>query len=114
MSIGSILLLAVGLVVEGIPELTAHAWMILLWLAVVNTAVAFTLWNRSLVRLTAIESAGINNTMLVQIALLAWIFLDEPPGVPGVVGIVLVSIGVFCTQASAATFRPVRARSTVA
>ena len=39
----------------------------------VNTAFAFTLWNLSLQRLTAVESAGVNNTMLIQIAVLAWL-----------------------------------------
>ena len=45
-----------------------------------NTALAFTWWNLSLQRLSAVESAGINNTMLIQIGLLAWVFLDEAPG----------------------------------
>ncbi len=63
-----------------------------------NTALAFTLWNRSLRRLSAVESASINNTMLVQIALLAWVFLGEAPGFAGMLGIVVVSIGVFLAQ----------------
>jgi drug/metabolite transporter (DMT)-like permease len=102
MSIGSVALLATGLLVEGLPDVSGRGLAILLWLAIVNTALAFTLWNRSLVRLSALESAGINNTMLIQIALLAWVFLDEPPGLLGLVGIVVVSIGVFFTQAVAA------------
>lgn len=47
---------------------TGHAWLIIGWPALVNTALAFTLWNLSLRRLSAFESAGINNTMLLQIA----------------------------------------------
>ena len=70
-----------------------------MWLSVVNTAFAFTLWNISLRELTALESAGINNTMLIQIAVLAWVFLDESPGLLGAVGIVIVSIGSFLTLA---------------
>ena len=77
--------------------------MIIGWLAVVNTAVAFSLWNLSLRRLGALESVGINNTMLVQIGVLAWIFLGERPGVPGMVGVVVVSAGVLLTQTSAGT-----------
>jgi hypothetical protein len=53
------------------------AWLIIAWLAVVNTAWAFVLWNRSLVHLPAATSAVINNLMLVEIAVLAWMFLDE-------------------------------------
>ena len=98
MTVGSVLLASVGLASEGVPTVTPTAWLIILWLAVVNTALAFTLWNLSLRRLSALESAGINNTMLVQIAVLAWIFLGERPGASGFAGIILVSIGVLLTQ----------------
>jgi len=100
MAIGSAILVVVGFSVEGVPEVSAKAWLIIVWLAVVNGAFAFTLWNLSLQRLSAVESAGINNTMLIQIAALAWLFLDETPGIAEVAGIALVSVGVFLTQAS--------------
>ena len=61
-----------GLVAEGVPTVSARAAALIVWLAVVNTALAFTWWNFSLRRLSAIASAGINNTMLLQIALRAW------------------------------------------
>ncbi len=98
MSIGAVLLLGAGLVAEGLPSITLQAWLIFVWLAVVNTALAFTLWNLSLQRLSAVESAGINNSMMIQIALLAWLFLDESLGGPEIVGIVCVTLGVFLTQ----------------
>ena len=88
----------VGFAAEGMPDVSGRAWLIIGWLAVVNTALAFTLWNLALRRLSAIESAGINNTMLLQIAVLAWIFLDEQPGLPELAGILLVSVGVYLTQ----------------
>jgi len=100
MGIGAVVLVGAGAVTEGMPSISARAWSIIAWLAVVNTALAFSLWNLSLRRLTAVESAGINNTMLIQIAILAWIYLSEPPGLAGLAGIVLVSIGVFLTQAA--------------
>jgi drug/metabolite transporter (DMT)-like permease len=99
MTVGSIVLAAIGVATEGLPTVSARAWLIILWLAVVNTAIAFTLWNLSLRELSAVESAGINNTMLIQIAVLAWLFLGESPGAAGLAGIVLVSIGVLLTQA---------------
>jgi drug/metabolite transporter (DMT)-like permease len=95
---GVLVFLAVGM--EGIPTISTKGWIIIAWLAVVNTAFAFTLWNLSLQRLTAIESASINNTMLVQIALLAWVFLGEAPGPIGLLGIVLVSGGVYLVQST--------------
>ena len=98
MSIGATLLITTGLIVEGPPTLSGRALVIIAWLAVVNTALAFTLWNASLRHLTATESAVINNTMLVQIALLAWLFLDEAPSPIQVAGIVAVSAGVVWSQ----------------
>lgn len=98
MSVGAAVLLVAGMIVEGMPAVSARAWIIVVWLAVVNTAFAFTLWNLSLRRLAALESAAINNTMLIQIAVLAWLFLDEAPGLPEIAGILLVSAGVFLVQ----------------
>jgi drug/metabolite transporter (DMT)-like permease len=98
MAIGSLLLIVVGLAVEGVPSISLKAWLLIGWLAVVNTALAFTLWNLSLRRLSAVESASINNTMLIQIAVLAWVFLGETPGLPELAGIALVSTGVVLTQ----------------
>ncbi len=100
MAVGAAILVLVALGVEGIPTVSVRAWLIIVWLAVVNTALAFTLWNLSLRRLSAVESAGINNTMLIQIAILAWIFLAERPGALQIGGILLVSSGVFLTQAA--------------
>jgi drug/metabolite transporter (DMT)-like permease len=97
MTVGATILLVAGITIEGPPELTTRLLLIIGWLAVVNTAVAFTLWNRSLRRLAAVESAAINNTMLIQIAALAWIFLGEGPGAAGVAGILVVSLGAFLT-----------------
>ena len=101
MAIGSLFLVILGIVVEGIPAVSGSAWAIIIWLAAVNTAFAFTLWNVSLRRLSAVESAGINNTMLIQIAMLAWVFLDEAPGLGEWIGIVAVSLGIFLTQTGA-------------
>ena len=83
---------------QGWPQLTPTHWAIILWLAVVNSALAFTLWNHSLRTLPAMESSIINNTMLFQIALLAWVFLDEPLGWRQVVGIVLAAAGTLAVQ----------------
>jgi drug/metabolite transporter (DMT)-like permease len=105
MAVGAVLLTVVGLAAEGMPATSVRGWLIVVWLAVVNTALAFTLWNQSLRRLTAIESAALNNTMLIQIAILAWLFLGERLGPGEIVGIVLVSLGVFLTQVGASARR---------
>ncbi|MGH3085917.1 MAG: DMT family transporter [Rubrobacteraceae bacterium] len=100
MGVGSVALLSTGIVVEGVPSLSVSAWLIVGWLAVVNTAFAFTLWNHTLRTLPALESNFINNTMLVQIAILAWVFLGESIGVREGVGIALAALGVLIVQIS--------------
>ena len=94
MSVGATVLLVVAAGYEGLALPSLRGMIIIAWLAVVNTAWAFVLWNRSLVHLPAATSAVINNLMLVEIALLAWMFLDERPSVGQVVAIAIVTVGV--------------------
>jgi drug/metabolite transporter (DMT)-like permease len=94
MGIGSGVLLAVAVAHDGVPRLSLSSWLVVGWLAVVNTAVAFTVWNHTMRRLSAMESSLINNTMLVHVAVLAWIFLGERPGARGMLGLALVAGGV--------------------
>lgn len=98
MAIGSSLLLGTGVAVQGLPSLAARHWLIVGWLAVANTAFAFTLWNRTLQRLTAVESSVLNNTMIVQVALLGWLFLGESLSTLDVVGLTLVGVGALVVQ----------------
>jgi drug/metabolite transporter (DMT)-like permease len=98
MGIGGIIMLLAGSFTQGFGHLELTHWLIISWLAIVNTAVAFTLWNKSLQTLTAVESSIINGTMLPQIAILAWIFLDEPLSIRQVVGISLVGFGALTVQ----------------
>lgn len=98
MTIGAVVLLAVGVGVEGWPAMSGQSLAIIGWLAIVNTAVAFTLWNFSLRHLTAGESAVVNNAMLPQIGLLGWLFLGEVPGPWQWAGMLLISAGVVIGQ----------------
>jgi drug/metabolite transporter (DMT)-like permease len=98
MGIGGALMLAFGLIVEGMPSLTPTHWAIIVWLAVVHTALTFVTWNRVLRVLTAVEASVINNLMLVFIAVLAWIFLGEAITPQGALGIVFATVGIFLVQ----------------
>jgi len=93
MGIGAMILLGAGVVVQGLPPISGSTWAVVIWLAVVNTAFAFLLWNKSLQVLSAVESSIINNTMLIQIAVLAWLFLGERPSFYGLVGLALAVVG---------------------
>jgi drug/metabolite transporter (DMT)-like permease len=92
MTIGAIFLLVAGVITTPVFFLSLWGIITILWLAVVNTAIAFTLWNWSMRRLTALESTIINSTMLAQIAILALLFLGEVPTLVDWAGIVLVML----------------------
>lgn len=98
MGAGALVLLVTGLVTQGLPPISLQGWAIIAWLAVANTAFAFTLWNKTLQILPAMESSMINNTMLVQIAVLAWIFLGETITPLEIVGLLLATIGVLAAS----------------
>jgi drug/metabolite transporter (DMT)-like permease len=98
MGIGSILLLAGGIMTQGLPVLSIRAWVIIGWLAIVNTAFAFTLWNATLRVLSAMESSIINNLMMVFIPVLAWLFLNEGVTMQQGAGMVLAALGILTVQ----------------
>jgi drug/metabolite transporter (DMT)-like permease len=83
---------------EGSPVVSAAGWGIILWLGVVNTALAFFMWNRALGKLEAFEISVLQNTMLIQIAVLAWVFLGERFTVAKVPAMALVFLGALIVQ----------------
>jgi len=98
MGVGGLLLLAGGVILQGFPPISTRGWLIIAWLAVVNTAFAFTLWNHTLRTLEAMESSVINSTMLIQVALLAWIFLGENLSTKEWIGLIVAGFGVLLVQ----------------
>jgi len=98
MVIGAVLLLAAGLITEGFPNIRLQGWGIIFWLAIVNTAFAFTLWNKTLQTLSAVESSIINNTMLIWIPIFAVLFLGETITTKEVIGLVIAGIGTLLVQ----------------
>ena len=98
MGVGSIILLLTGVVYTGIPTISTQNWIYLIWLAVVNTAFAFTLWNHTLRSISAMESSIINGTMLIQIAFLAWFLLDERITTLEGIGMGIAAVGATLVQ----------------
>jgi drug/metabolite transporter (DMT)-like permease len=98
MTVGAIVLVIAGLILEGWPTFTTRGVAFILWLALVNGSLAWWMWNLSLRHLTATESSVIGSLMLVLIAGLSWIFLAERPSAIQIVGIVLVTAGISWSQ----------------
>lgn len=98
MGIGSLILLLSGIIFQGFPAISPENILLILWLALINTALAFTIWNQTLRTLTAMESSIINGTMLIQIAVLAWIFLGEEITIKEMSGMLIAALGAILVQ----------------
>ncbi|HEY6435462.1 MAG TPA: DMT family transporter, partial [Ignavibacteriaceae bacterium] len=98
MGIGAFILLIAGLLVQGLPSISFQSVLYLLWLGIINTAIAFTIWNLTLQKLSAMESSIINGTMLIQIAILAWILLGETITIKEGIGMFIAASGVLLVQ----------------
>ena len=102
MGVGGVVLISCGLLLEGLPAISPRNWIIILWLSVVNTALAFVIWNYTLRTLTAVESNIITNVMVPEIAVLGWWFLGENLSGLDLIGLGLVVLGTVLVQVGGA------------
>jgi drug/metabolite transporter (DMT)-like permease len=98
MGIGTVGLVMLAAMIDGLRSVSLNAMLIILWLSVANTALAFLLWNHALRSIHAYELSVIQNSMLIQIAALAWIFLGELLTYVMILGVALVIMGVVLVQ----------------
>ena len=98
MGFGASLLTITALSLEEVSKISLQSWSIILWLGIVNTALAFFIWNYSLQKIEAFEISILQNTMLIQIALLSWLFLNEQLSTIKLISMALVFIGVLLVQ----------------
>lgn len=96
---GGLTLLAAGLLTEGLPRLSLNLLLILLYLSGVSGALGFYLWTASQQHLTAFESSGINNLMLIEIALMDMIFFGRTFGAVQIAAIAVVFLSIVWIQA---------------
>ena len=100
MGAGTVFIAGSAWIYEGFTALSPGGWGIVLWLGVVNTAAAFFLWNHALQRVEAFEISIMQNTMLIQIAILSVIFLGERLTASKMLGMAAVFVGVLIVQLS--------------
>ncbi len=98
MLFGAFMLLGATGLTGNLVNVSFYGWMIILWLSIVNTAVAFFLWNHALKTLKAIEQSILQNSMLIQISLLAFFFLQESISEFNILGMIIVFSGVLIVQ----------------
>jgi probable blue pigment (indigoidine) exporter len=102
---GALSILPIGLLAEPGPRFPPAVVVALLWLALANTAVAFSLWNHALRTLTAFEANVIANTTLFQVGILGWVFLGEALTGRQVLAMILAFGGVLFAQLPALRMR---------
>jgi drug/metabolite transporter (DMT)-like permease len=95
---GGGLLLAVALPLERAAPPALEGWVAVFWLALVNTAVAYFLYNHSLRTLTVLELNVLLSLSPLGTALLASLLLGERVTLPQVVGLVVAISGVLLVQ----------------
>lgn len=105
MLIGAIIMLVAGLAFEGIHiilSLSPISILYIIWLGIINTALAFAIWNKVMQKLRAMDLTIINSTMLPQIVVLSIIFLGELPILKEWLGLFLIVISTLLIQLSQA------------
>lgn len=65
MALGSLMLLGATILTSNVVQVSAEGWIIILYLSLVNTALAFVLWKHALKTLRAYEQSILQNTMLI-------------------------------------------------
>jgi len=106
LAFGGGLLLLIALPLEGLPHAPLATWGLVLWLAVVNTALGYILYNHALQVLTAFEMNVMLNLSPLWTALMAWFLLGERLTVIQWIGMVIVAGGVALVQRRRQEGRP--------
>jgi drug/metabolite transporter (DMT)-like permease len=98
LGIGGGMLLLIAVPLEGWPIFNQKVFLIILWLAIINTAIAYILYNHALKTITALEMNVFLNLSPLGTAALAWFFLGESLTLKELYGVVIVIIGVTLVQ----------------
>lgn len=98
MTAGGVATLLLGLVLEGPPRFSLRAWLLITWLAAVNTALTYTLWTQTQRTLRAVEASVLGDLTVILVALLGWLVLGEGLGPLQAVGLLAAVAGVFVVQ----------------
>ena len=98
MTAGGFSLLVMALLTEGIPDLSLRAWSLIVWLALVSTALTYTIWTHTQRTLRAVEASALGDLTVILIAVIGWLVLDEALGPVQVAGLLAAVGGVFLVQ----------------
>lgn len=105
MGVGSIILVPLALVIEGLPHAPISTWAIVFMLAGLNTAGVYILMNYALKVLAALALAVIVNLTPLLTAFWSRLLLNEKLQLVQVAGIVAVILGIFLVERSKPNMR---------
>jgi drug/metabolite transporter (DMT)-like permease len=106
MGVGVVGMVVLTILTGQYAPLTPSGILIIAWLATANTAFAFFMWNWCLRTIPAYELTVFQDLMLVEIAIFAFVFLQETITPFMVGGMALVLVGVLIVQLRAGRGRP--------
>ena len=98
LAIGGLTTIIIALGVEGIPIYTPEGILVVVWLAVVNTAIGYWLYNFALKDLTALEMNMVMNLTPLFVAGLSWVMIGEKLEFIQIIGMVVMIAGVILVQ----------------
>jgi len=98
MAVGGAGMLILGLSLETLPVFSLKLLGLLLWLAVLNAALGFFLWNIALRSLQAFEISILANTMLLQTALMDVLLLGRSIDARKLTALAMVTAGILTVQ----------------
>ena len=98
MAAGGATTLLLGLALEGVPHFSLRTWLLIAWLAAINTALTYTLWTQTQRTLRAVESSVLGDLTVIIVAVLGWLVLDETLAPAQVGGLLLAVAGVLLVQ----------------
>jgi drug/metabolite transporter (DMT)-like permease len=98
LGVGSIMLLPLALLIEGLPKASLSIWAIIFLLAGLNTAGVYALMNHVLKVLAAFQMAVIVNLTPLLTALWSRLLLSEKLQMVQVVGIIVVILGIILVE----------------
>ena len=96
--LGGVVTLLIAIPLEGIPSASPFTWGLILFLAAINTALGYFLYNHALQVLTAIQMNIILNLTPVWTAIFGFFLLNERLGALQMLAIAIVIIGVMLVQ----------------
>ncbi len=111
MTLGSVGLFGVAMIVEPFPTLGGEQVALILVLGVVNTALAFTLWHHAMRTLNALHAGVIASGQVIEVPILALLFLGESLAADRGLGSLVVLAGILIVHFSKAALAQSGSRS---